>query len=93
MTVKFPTKKEFIKWWDNREDDSSGARAANCPIAKYLRAHGLKKANVGSSFYYHITNSSKDLIYSGKLPEWARKFIELSDKALKPYRGLPPGFK
>jgi hypothetical protein len=91
MKRQFPTKKEFVKWWDNKEDcNESLLRTYTCPIAKYLRAHGYENASVGA---YGYCLNSDELTSCKKLPDWAFRFVRASDHMPKPYKGLPTGFK
>jgi len=105
----FPSKEEFLKWWDYREDSISGLRVVNCPIARYLRNHGFPEAAVFHSHWISIYSmceaATAGMIAVGPsikslhiLPDWAIHFISCSDNYIRfcpnnKYRGIPKGFE
>lgn len=91
---KFPTKKQFIEWWDNREDvliKDRNLRIKTCPIARYLKEHDYPYVMAVSAITYNYVNDT--YIESMPLPKWAQKFISKADDMKENYRGLPKGFR
>jgi hypothetical protein len=92
---KFPTKTQFIQWWDSKWDirREEESRSASCPIARYLKdTKKTKYVYVGSEVFEYDIGEKR---VEGYLPNWAMEFVRAADKQFKQgrYRGLPKGFK
>lgn len=87
MSRKFPTKKEFIQWWDNKEDVwIMMERAKTCPFARYFKEKSNIDIAIGSSTY-------RSGLRSYELPIWATVLIRAFDLQHHPHKGLPDGYK
>jgi hypothetical protein len=83
--VKFPSKKAFELWWDNKRDNPKlNHRHVRCPIARYLHAQGAKGISIGSEFAFW-----NGLTKMKELPKWATEFIKDADGMKHSYRGWP----
>ncbi len=77
---KFPTKREFLAWWEGKKDRRSLSlfRAETCPLARCLRARGFRDPWVSSAYW--TPNGYVPVL---PLPKWAQQMVRKFDEEMK----------
>jgi len=70
---------DFDAWWKGKRDNAFPDRHRACPIARYLRHLGFKRAGVGLTIW-------RDGHRNRSLPGWAREYVSQFDMKYKARR-------